>query len=353
MRAAWSRRAILTEGNAVGRCLVPKTKNSALNAAKKAKKDEFYTQLADIENECRHYREHFRGKTILCNCDDPRVSNFWRYFTENFEFLGLRKVIATCYKNQEVDLFTQQSSERAIYQIYEGDTNGDMKVSDDEIAVHELEGDGDFRSPECLKLLDEADIVVTNPPFSLFREFVDLLIKKEKQFLVIGNLNSISCKEIFPLIKEGKMWLGASIHSGDREFHVPDTYPLEAAGYRVDNAGRKFIRVKGVRWYTNLDYAARHEPLPLFRHYEAAEFPKYDNYDAINVDKTSDIPCDYDEAIGVPISFMDKFCPDQFDILGIDRYIEDNPTPGRRFTLDGVETYARILIRRRRSDHIL
>lgn len=337
----------------LGDALVPKQKNSALNAAKKAKKDEFYTQLADIENECRHYREHFRGKTILCNCDDPRVSNFWRYFTENFEFLGLRKVIATCYKNQSVDLFTQQASERAIYQIYEGDTNGDMKVSDDEIAVHELEGDGDFRSPECLKLLDEADIVVTNPPFSLFREFVDLLIKKEKQFLIIGNLNSISCKEIFPLIKDGKMWLGASIHSGDREFQVPDTYPLEAAGYRVDNAGRKFIRVKGVRWYTNLDYAARHEPLPLFRHYEAAEFPKYDNYDAINVDKTSDIPCDYDEAIGVPISFMDKFCPDQFDIMGIDRYVEDNPAPGHRFTLGGVETYARILIRRRHSDHIL
>jgi len=359
MGAAWSRRAILTECDAVGRCLVPKTKNSALNAAKKAKDDEFYTTLNDIEEECRHYREHFRGKTILCNCDDPRVSNFWRYFTENFEFLGLKKVIATCYKNQEVDLFTQQTSERAIYQIYEGDTNGDMKVSDDEIAVHELEGDGDFRSPECLKLLDEADIVVTNPPFSLFREFVELLIRKEKQFLIIGNMTALTARDIFPLFRDGKVWLGASIHSGDREFQVPQDYPLDAAGFRIGENGEKYIRVKGVRWFTNLDYKERHETLPLYNHYNCTDYQKFDNYDAICVNATSDIPCDYDGIMGVPISFMDKFNPEQFDIIGLAagniRGLAGIPTTTGKDGpyINGKLKFGRILIRRRHSDHIL
>ena len=232
--------------------------NKDLNKAKAAKKDEFYTRLEDIEKELKYYRHHFKGKTVLCNCDDPRCSNFFRYFTLSFEVLGLKKVIATCYKNQDVDLFSQHACERAVYQIYEGDKNHNRKVDDEEIEVRYLEGDGDFRSKECVALLEEADIVVTNPPFSLFREFVSFLVQHNKKFLIIGNINAITCKEIFPLVKDNKLWLGASIHSGDREFQVPDDYPLQASGWRVDEDGKKYIRVKGVRWFSNLDYEERY-----------------------------------------------------------------------------------------------
>lgn len=226
--------------------------NKNLNKAKEAKKDEFYTQLEDINNELRHYREHFRGKTVLCNCDDPRVSNFFKYFAYNFEFLGLKKLIATCYKNQDVNLFSEGTSEQAVYLVYEGDKNGNHIPDDEEIEVLPLKGDGDFRSEECIEFLKEADIVVTNPPFSLFREYVAQLIKYDKKFLIIGNVNAITTKDIFPLIMEGKMWFGASIHSGDRKFWVPDDYPLNAAGCGVDDTGKKFIKVKGVRWFTTL-----------------------------------------------------------------------------------------------------
>ena len=291
--------------------------NKDLNKAKVAKKDEFYTRLEDIELELKHYRPHFKGKTVLCNCDDPRCSNFFRYFTLNFEVLGLKKVIATCYKNQDVDLFSQHDCERAVYQIYEGDKNGNRKVDVEEIEVRHLEGDGDFRSKECVELLKEADIVVTNPPFSLFREFVSFLVQHNKKFLIIGNVNAITYKEIFPLIKGNKLWFGASIHSGDREFQVPDDYPLQASGWRVDENGKKYIRVKGVRWFTNLDYEERHEDIPLFKKYSPQEYPTYDNYDAIEVSKTCDIPCDYFEVMGVPITFLDKFNPNQFEIVGI------------------------------------
>ena len=291
--------------------------NKDLNKAKAAKKDEFYTRLEDIELELKHYRPHFKGKTVLCNCDDPRCSNFFRYFTLNFEVLGLKKVIATCYKNQDVDLFSQHDCERAVYQIYEGDKNKNRKVDDEEIEVRYLEGDGDFRSKECVELLKEADIVVTNPPFSLFREFVSFLVQHNKKFLIIGNVNALKYKEIFPLIMDNKLWLGASIHSGDREFQVPDDYPLQASSWRVDENGKKYIRVKGVRWYTNLDYEERYEDIPLFRKYNANEYPKYVNYDAIEVSKTSDIPCDYDGVMGVPITFMDKYNPNQFEIVGM------------------------------------
>jgi len=291
--------------------------NKDLNKAKAAKKDEFYTRLEDIELELKHYRPHFKGKTVLCNCDDPRCSNFFRYFTLNFEVLGLKKVIATCYKNQDVDLFSQHDCERAVYQIYEGDKNKNKKVDDEEIEVRYLEGDGDFRSKECVELLKEADIVVTNPPFSLFREFVSFLVQHNKKFLIIGNVNALKYKEIFPLIMDNKLWLGASIHSGDREFQVPDDYPLQASSWRVDENGKKYIRVKGVRWYTNLDYEERYEDIPLFRKYNANEYPKYVNYDAIEVSKTSDIPCDYDGVMGVPITFMDKYNPNQFEIVGM------------------------------------
>lgn len=321
--------------------------NKNLNQAKTAKKDEFYTQLSDIENELKHYKEHFKGKTVLCNCDDPRVSNFFHYFSYNFEKLGLKRLITTCYKNQNRDLFSLNDSEKAIWLEYFGDRNGNLVPDPEEIGINYLNGDGDFRSPECIELLKQADIVVTNPPFSLFREYLAQLVDYDKRFLIIGNVNAISYKEIFSLIKGNKLWLGASIHSGDREFGVPQDYPLNAAGCRQDEKGNKYIRVKGVRWFTNLDYKERHDDLILFKKYSQEEYPKYDSYDAINVDKTSDIPFDYDGIIGVPITFMDKYSPEQFEIVGLDRYVEDNPKYGHRFTINGKETYARILIRRR------
>ena len=327
--------------------------NKNLNQAKNAKKDEFYTQLVDIENELKHYKEHFKDKVVLCNCDDPRVSNFFHYFSYNFEKLGLKKLITTCYKNQERDLFSQNSSERAIWLEYNGDKNNNRVPDPNEIGINYFQGDGDFRSKECIELLKQADIVVTNPPFSLFREYVAQLIEFDKKFLIIGNVNATSYKEVFQLIKNEKMWLGASIHSGDREFGVPQDYPLNAAGFRVDEKGNKFIRVKGVRWFTNLDYKERHEILILFKKYTPEEYPKYDNYDAINVDKTADIPADYNGAMGVPITFLDKYNPEQFEIIGIDRYVEDNPYYGHRFTISGKEIYARILIRRRLSTQYL
>lgn len=291
--------------------------NKNLNAAKEAKKDEFYTQLEDINNELRHYREHFRGKTVLCNCDDPRVSNFFTYFAYNFEFLGLKRLITTCYKNQDMDLFSQNKSEQAIYLIYDGDRNGNNIPDPEEIGIHPLKGDGDFRSRECIELLKQADIVVTNPPFSLFREYVAQLIEYDKKFIIIGNVNANTTKEIFPLIKDNKMWMGASIHSGDRKFWVPDDYELNAAGCGVDETGRKYIRVKGVRWFTNLDYKERHEDIILYRSYSPDSYPKYDNFNAIEVGKTEDIPSDYNGVMGVPVTFLDKYNPDQFEILGI------------------------------------
>ena len=291
--------------------------NKNLNKAKEAKKDEFYTQLEDINNELKHYREHFRGKTVLCNCDDPRVSKFFTYFAYNFEFLGLKKLITTCYKNQDVDLFSQGQCEKAVYLVYEGDKNGNHIPDAEEIGVLPLKGDGDFRSRECIELLKEADIVVTSPAVSLFREYVAQLIEYDKEFLIIGHINAVSYKELFPLIMQNKIWMGASIHSGDRKFWVPDNYELQAAGRGVDETGKKYIRVKGVRWFTNLDYKERHENLILYKKYNPEEYPKYENYDAINVNRTEEIPIDYDGVMGVPITFMDKYNPDQFEIIGM------------------------------------
>ena len=289
---------------------MPKTAlNKNLHQAKNAKKDEFYTQLSDIENELKHYKAHFKNKVVYCNCDDPRMSNFFHYFSYNFEDLGLKKLITTCYQNQNRDLFSQHDSERAIYLEYYGDKNNNKTPDVEEIGVQYLKGDGDFRSEESIALLKQADIVVSNPPFSLFREYVAQLIQYNKKFIILGNLNAITYKEIFPLIKENKLWFGPSIHSGDREFGVPDNYPLKAAGYRIDENGRKFIRVKGVRWFTNLDYNERHEDLILYKTYTPEDYPKYDNYDAINVDKTKEIPMDYQGAMGVPITFLDKYNP--------------------------------------------
>jgi hypothetical protein len=287
-----------------------------LQAAKHSKKDEFYTQLADIERELKHYREHFRGKVVYCNCDDPRVSNFFRYFAYNFEKLGLEKLVTTCYKSRQADIFSANDSEHAVFLEYHGDRNANNVPDLDEIEIGGLEGDGDFRSQECIELLKQADIVVTNPPFSLFREYVHQLVQFGKQFLIIGSVNAIKYKGVFPLIRENKLWLGPSIQSGDREFGVPDDYPLKAAGFRIGEDGKKYIRVKGVRWFTNLDIPKRHEELILYRTYSPEHFPTYVNFDAIEVSKTKDIPVDYEGLMGVPITFLDKYNPDQFEIIG-------------------------------------
>ncbi|MBU4481868.1 adenine-specific methyltransferase EcoRI family protein, partial [Patescibacteria group bacterium] len=227
-----------------------KSSNKNLHKANKAKKDEFYTQLSDIEKELGHYKEHFKNKVVFCNCDDPRVSNFFHYFSYNFEKLGLKKLITTCYKNQDVNLFSQNKTEKAVYLEYTGDKNKDNIPNPKEIYIKYLKGNGDFRSDECIELLKQADIVITNPPFSLFREYVAQLMEYNKKFIIIGHQNAITYKEIFKLIKDNKIWLGHSIHSGDREFGVPDDYPLNAASSRIDENGKKYIRVKGVRWYT-------------------------------------------------------------------------------------------------------
>lgn len=314
-----------------------KSANANLGAAKTAKKDEFYTQLTDIEKEMRYYRKHFKGKTVLCNCDDPFESNFFKYFVLNFNRLGLKKLIATCYATspimgQQLSLFDVVGGDEdkkgkpykaVVTKVYDVTGDGGVDMFDvaelfksHENELTELYGDGDFRSEECLALLNEADIVVSNPPFSLFREYVAVLMEHEKHFIIIGNVNAITYKEFFPLLKDNKVWIGASIHSGDRKFYVPDDYPLNAAGCGIDDDGRRFIRVKGVRWYTNLDLKQRHEEMILVKRYSPEIYPHFDNYDAINVDKTADIPCDYAGIMGVPITFLDRYSPDQFEIVG-------------------------------------
>lgn len=287
-----------------------------IDKAKEAKKDEFYTQLEDINNELRHYREHFRGKTVLCNCDDPRISNFFTYFAYNFEYLGLKKLITTCYKNQEMDLFSQNKSEKAVYLIYEGDKNGNHIPDAEEIGVKPLKGDGDFRSKECIELLKEADIVVTNPPFSLFREYVAQLMEYDKKFIIIGNVNALSYKEIFPLIKGNQLWLGYGFERGNAYFSIPHDARNEYAD-GVYNETTGLVKFRNCTWYTNLDHKKRHEDLILYKNYSPEEYPRYINYDAIEVSKTEFIPIDYDGVMGVPITFMDKYNPNQFEIIGI------------------------------------
>lgn len=242
-----------------------KVLNKNLHSAKKGKNDEFYTQLEDIERELKHYKEHFKDKVVYCNCDDPRVSNFFHYFSYNFEKLGLRKLITTCYKNKNRDLFSENNSEMAIYLKYTGDKNGDKVPNPEEIGVHELKGDGDFRSKESIELLKQADIVVTNPPFSLFREYVAQLIEHDKKFLIIGSLNAITYKEIFKFIKEDKMWLGYK--NGDMEFKTPNHYEERETRYREDETGQKWRSFGNICWYTNLDIQKRHEDLTLYKNY--------------------------------------------------------------------------------------
>lgn len=290
-----------------------KMANDNLKQAKRNKKDEFYTQLCDIENELKHYKSFLKGKTVLCNCDDPRVSNFFHYFSYSFEHLGLKKLITTCYKNKNMDLFSQNDSEQAVYLEYYGDKNGNRVPDIGEIGVKPLKGDGDFRSDECIELLKEADVVITNPPFSLFREYVEQLIKYNKKFLIIGHQNAITYREIFKLIKENKIWLGYGFKGGAGHFINPYYEDYATAGDHKEG----MIRVSGVVWYTNIETTKRHEDLDLYKKYTPEEYPHYENYNAINVDKTSDIPMDYDGVMGVPITFLDKYSPDQFEIVDL------------------------------------
>lgn len=321
--------------------------NKNLHSAKKNKKDEFYTQLSDIEKELAHYKEYFKDKVVLCNCDDPRVSNFFHYFSYNFEFLGLKKLITTCYKNDKPDIFNHEELENAIYLEYFGAKEGEKVPTVDQIGVKKLKSNGDFRSPACIELLKEADIVVTNPPFSLFREYVAQLINYDKKFLIIGSMNAITYKETFPLIKDNKIWLG---HNSVKEFILPD------------GNTQKF---GNIIWYTNLTHKKRNEELILFRTYKGNEkdYPKYDNYDAIEVSKVVNIPVDYNGVMGVPITFLDKYNPNQFEIVWLAcgntkasapkeilkylNYAAHKEDRGGCSVILGKRTYARILIKRK------
>jgi len=335
--------------------------NKSLQKAKTGKKDEFYTQLSDIENELKNYQKHFRGKTVLCNCDDPRISNFFRYFALNFEKLKLKKLITTCYKSQQMDLFSQNDSEKAIGLEYNGDKNNNKVPDPDEIGIFHLQSDGDFRSQECIEILKQSDIVCTNPPFSLFREYVAQLIKYKKKFIIIGHQNAITYKETFKLIKYNKIWLGYGFRGGAGHFIT--NYEDKAV---ANDHKEGMIRVSGVNWFTNLDIIKRHEDLILYKKYNKDDYPKYDNYDAINVNKTKEIPIDYKGKVGVPITFMDKYNPDQFEVIGLandKREINDVFVQGKSVHLDEQHkkfvgmvlkegnkfraTYARIIIKQK------
>ena len=329
----------------------------SLDAAKSAKKDEFYTQLSDIERELKYYKDHFRNKVVYCNCDDPTVSNFFCYFFLNFNELGLKKLITTCYKNQNFDLFSQHDQEKAIGIKYVGDHSPSLE----NINIFQLQRDGDFRSRECVELLKQSDIVVTNPPFSLFREYVALLMEHEKKFVIIGNKNAIAYKEIFRLIKEGRLWGGNTPMGKDMLFDVPQDYAEELVATKKEGSAYKIVDgiVKGRSqsiWFANLDYPKRHEDLILYKRYSPDEYPKYDNYDAIEVSKTDSIPIDYDGNMGVPVTFLDKHNPDQFEILGLSASAGYDPSivgipilrdGDARASIDGKTKYARILIRRK------
>ncbi len=350
-----------------------KEKNRNLHQAKRAKQDEFYTQLSDIERELKHYKSHFAGKVVYCNCDDPRVSNFFHYFSYNFEKLGIKKLITTCYKNQDMNLFSRNDSERAIYLEYKGDKSGNNVPDPEEIGIKHLKGNGDFRSAETIKLLKQADIVITNPPFSLFREYMAQLIEYDKKFVIIGNKNAISYKEVFTLIKENKVWVGSTSMSTDILFDVPEDIAQRLVSSRKEGSGYKIINgvVKGraqAIWFTNLDISKRHENLILYKTYSPEEYPTYDNYDAIEVSQTKDIPADYDGAMGVPITFLDRYNPDQFEILGITDRDNNSGLKTKEYTAEDVfnpgdlnrrgvikigneyrSTYARLLIKKRRQ----
>ena len=289
--------------------MVKEISNKNLKQANKEKKAEFYTQITDIEKEVLRYKKHFKGKTVFCNCDDPEISHFWKFFSLTFEDLKIKKLISTHYKKNKPSYKLEISK----------DLNKDGKINKLDTKKTRLKQNGDFRSQECIEILKQSDIIVTNPPFFLWKEYLEQLFEYKKKFLIIGNVNALSYKKTFSKIKEKKLWLGHSIKGGDREFRVPKDYPLKAAGYRTDDQGNNYIRVKSVRWFTNLDYKERYYDLELYKKYRnnKKDYPKYVNYDAINLNVTKDSPKDYEGHIGVPLTFMDRYNPSQFDIIAL------------------------------------
>lgn len=345
--------------------------NSNLHSSRADKADEFYTQLSLIESELKHYKEHFKGKVVLCNCDDPFESNFFKYFAINFNSLGLKKLIATCYATSpiiytQLTLFGEETPvgkeengkkpyKIEISEVTDENQDGRVDLSDVEYLLRNrknaltlLEGDGDFRSPECVELLKQADIVVTNPPFSLFREYVAQLMEYKKAFLIVGNQNAITYREILPLICNNDVWLG--YNNGHFWFAVPDTYEEKATDFKIDENGQKWRRMGNICFFTNLDIEKRHEDMTLFRTYTPEAYPKYDNYDAINVNRTLDIPCDYYGVMGVPITFMQYYNPNQFEILGDSRYHDGQEYSDDINVINGKTLYRRILIRRKQEE---
>lgn len=350
--------------------------NDNVHVSRSDKADEFYTQLSLIESEMKHYKRHFSGKVVFCNCDDPFESNFFKYFAMNFNSLGLKKLIATCYATSPI-VYTQltlfgeevvvgkEPAKKKPYRIEiteVTDENGDGRVDLADVeyllrnhknALTLLQGDGDFRSPECVELLKQSDVVVTNPPFSLFREYMAQLLEYKKDFIVVGNQNALSYREIFPLVKDNIVWLG--YNSGHFWFKVPDSYEEKKTDFKIDETGQKWRRMGNICWYTNLDIEKRHENMTLFRQFTPDNYPKYDNYDAIEVGKTADIPCDYYGVMGVPLTFMNSYNPDQFEIVGQTHSGDTTPEVETLRTdekhrhggrINGKEKFARILIRR-------
>jgi len=359
--------------------------NTSLRKAKKAKQDEFYTRREDIENELKHYKDHFKNKVVYCNCDDPRVSEFFRYFARKFRRLGLKKLITTCYKSNQAELFTQNDSEQSVYIEYKRNENGRLipypeymrsiagtykggendVVEPNDIGVGRLkDSNGDFRSHACVELLKQADVVVTNPPFSLFREYVAQLVEHDKKFVIIGSMNAVTYKEIFKLIKENKLWMGYGFNNGNAYFKTP--HPENFAKGVYDEK-TDLVKFRNVTWFTNLGIKKRHEKLIVYKKYTPQKYPKYDNYDAIEVSKTKEIPEDYAGYMGVPISFLDKYNPDQFEIIGLandKRELDDAFIQGKEVYLDAQHkrfvgmvlregdglraTYARIIIKNKK-----
>ncbi len=353
--------------------------NKNLHRAHRAKKDEFYTQLVDIEKELKHYKEQFRNKIVYCNCDDPFESNFFKYFAANFNALGLKKLITTSYAGSpitggQLSLFDVKGLKTAkkkeplkieINEVKDFNSDGAISLKDIEwLLKHDanvatpLKGDGDFRSEECIELLKKADIVVTNPPFSLFREYVAQLVEYDKKFLILGDQNAITYKEIFKLIKENKLWLGYD-NGGTKWFQVPNDYDIPTESRKKIVNGVKYFSMGRILWYTNLDTTKRHEELVLYKKYTPEEYPDYSNYDAIEVSRVADIPMDYDGVMGVPLTFIDKYNPDQFEIIGQTHSgdtspeveaLRKDPNHRHRGIVKGEkkEKYARILIRNKK-----
>lgn len=351
--------------------MAKKASNSNLHKANKAKKDEFYTQLIDIEKELKHYKEQFRGKVVYCNCDDPFESNFFKYFALNFNALGLKRLIATSYKpspiaNTQITLFGDSvtlepvkgrpkvnANKFIINEVSDIDQDGAFDLHDisEQLKANKnnewapLEGDGDFRSSESIELLKQADIVVTNPPFSLFREYIAQLVEYNKKFLILGSQGAVIYKEISNLIRENKLWLGHD-NGGTKWFQVPDDYDIPTESRKKKVNGIKYFSMGSVNWFTNLDVARRHKDLVLYKKYNEKEYLKYDNYDGINVNKYLDIPMDYDGVMGVPITFLNYHNPDQFEIIGLDRYIGENGD--KDFTINGKMLFRRLLIKNKK-----